>query len=561
MIGVIAKPGQEGVAEEFFQLFKTPWEWYRPGSLYDVILSTSDEVPQVNPRLLLLFGVELKTLDTQLGLSVQEHRGHTSLNERNCQIPVYDRFLTFLNGDGVPCVNGELGVSGIKFKWHESTVIRLGYDLFEQARVLLSDGQPVENSGIPALDNHIRALRHWILEAGISVLEVPPSPYGHSFSVCLTHDIDFVGIRKHFLDRTMCGFVYRATVGATKNFFRDRISAAQLLKSWWTVITLPFVYLGWKKDFWEPFGWYGEVERELAATYFLIPFKGRAGERVPAPKASLRATAYDVRELASEIDALQNRGCEIGVHGIDAWNSSEKGREELARIKTLAGSACGIRMHWLLRDAKTPCALEEAGFAYDSTFGYNETVGYRNGTSQVFLPSGAQSLLELPMHIQDGALFYSEKLDLSPAEARTRCQAIIDHVRAFGGVLTLLWHDRSHAPERFWGDFYSQLLQELKVEGPWFATARQLVAWFRKRRQIEFQRVGTDSSRIRVTYDGEEIQPPLTLRIYQPKNDAADASQHIPQLTEFPWNGNRYRELDLNTSYNLIPDSTICSLS
>ena len=560
MIGVIAKSGQEGVVEEFFQLFKTPWEWYRPGQRYDVVLSTSDEVPEVNPRLLLLFGAELKTFDTQIGISVRECRGRSVLNATDCPIPVYDRFLTFVNTGGISCVNGKLGVSGIKFNLGESTVIRIGYDLFEQVRLLLSEGQPVENAQMPALDNHIRVLRNWILEAGISLLEIPASPHGHSFSVCLTHDIDFVGIRHHFVDRTMCGFVYRATLGAVRNFFRGRISAIQLLKSWWAVVTLPFVYLGWKEDFWEPFGWYAEVEKGLPATYFLIPFKGRPGEKVTGPKASLRATAYDVRELASEIEALQKQGCEIGVHGIDAWHNPEKGREELERIQTLAPAASGVRMHWLLRGLQTPRALEEAGYEYDSTCGYNETIGYRNGTSRVFLPSGAQNLLELPMHIQDGALFYGEKLDLSPAEARTRCEAIIDHVRAFGGVLTLLWHDRSHAAERFWGGFYSELLQQVKAERPWFATAGQVVSWFRRRRQIEFQRVGTDRSQVRVNYDGEEIHPAVTLRIYHPKNEVTGASQRTPQFTDFLWNGSRYRELDLDTSCNSNPDSILCSL-
>ena len=37
-------------------------------------------------------------------------------------------------------------------------------------------------------------------------------------------------------------------------------------------------------------------------------------------------------------------------------------------------------MHWLLHDANTPSVLDEAGYAYDSTVGYNETIGYRAGT-------------------------------------------------------------------------------------------------------------------------------------------------------------------------------------
>src|SRR5205823_1533027 len=46
MIGVVPKPTEIRVAQEFFQLFKTPWELYVPGRHYDVVLSTSDDVPR-----------------------------------------------------------------------------------------------------------------------------------------------------------------------------------------------------------------------------------------------------------------------------------------------------------------------------------------------------------------------------------------------------------------------------------------------------------------------------------------------------------------------------------
>src|SRR5437764_12515160 len=102
-------------------------------------------------------------------------------------------------------------------------------------------------------------LRQWILEAGIPLIEIPPTPAGHSFLACLTHDIDFVGIRNHKFDHSMWGFLYRSTLGAIRNFLRQRISFRRLLASWGAAISLPFVYLGWKKDFWNPFEWYLRV--------------------------------------------------------------------------------------------------------------------------------------------------------------------------------------------------------------------------------------------------------------------------------------------------------------
>src|SRR5262249_8683830 len=154
---------------------------------------------------------------------------------------------------------------------------------------------------------------------------------------------------------------------------------------------------------------------------------------------------------------------ELGVHGIDSWHSVDKGRAELARLADVVGeSAIGVRMHWLLQDGNTPSVLEDTGYAYDSTSGYNDAIGYPSGTNQVFRPLGARTLLELPLHIQDGALFYRQRLDLSEAEAKIRCSELIDHAEQNGGALTVLWHDRSHAAERFWGEFYMDLIQMLK---------------------------------------------------------------------------------------------------
>ena len=42
MIGVIANPTDHNVVCEFFELFKTPWEFYRGDRQYDVLLCAGD---------------------------------------------------------------------------------------------------------------------------------------------------------------------------------------------------------------------------------------------------------------------------------------------------------------------------------------------------------------------------------------------------------------------------------------------------------------------------------------------------------------------------------------
>jgi hypothetical protein len=133
-------------------------------------------------------------------------------------------------------------------------------------------------------------------------------------------------------------------------------------------------------------------------------------------------------------------------------------------------------------------------------------------------------------------LFFPRRLDLSESEAWKRCTALIAHAKKFGGVLTILWHDRSHGPERFWGDFYLRLFQALRSLDGWFGTAGQVVGWFRKRREVSFARMDAadDIARISLRYPGEEIRPPLTVRVHRAGSTFVDIA----------WNGRSAIDLD-----------------
>ena len=92
-----------------------------------------------------------------------------------------------------------------------------------------------------------------------------------------------------------------------------------------------------------------------------------------------------------------------------------------------------MRMHWLYYDEQSPVVLEKAGAAYDSTVGYNETVGYRAGTTQAYKPLEVARLLELPLHAMDTALFYPAYLGLSSRQARTLLGRLAENAAQFGG--------------------------------------------------------------------------------------------------------------------------------
>jgi hypothetical protein len=488
MIGVLADPSEQAAVSEFFELFKTPWEVCKNDRDYEVVLSAGRaDFNNHNARFVLFYAGREQTFDAEQRIEIAARRDGCVLSYKGFSIPIYGDCVTFGNsGEGLLVEKDSRQAAMRQHKMGGEAVVRIGYDLFGEVSKLLTAGQPVAYAAIPTLELHIALLRDLIVENGIALVEVPPAPEGYKFIACLTHDVDHPSIARHKWDHTAFGFLHRAAFGSVWNLLRGRISIKNQLSNWVAVVKLPFVYLGLAKDFWSGFeDRYLEVEKGLCSTYFVIPFKNDPGKCAGGLIPRFRAAGYGAKDIEDTIAKIVASGCEVGLHGIDAWCDSSRGSEEFEEIRRLAGvSEVGVRMHWLYCDERSPLALEQAGAAYDSTVGYRETVGYRAGTTQAYKPWHAVRLLEVPMHIMDTALFYPAYLGLSAREAVPLLRRMVDNVVEFGGCMTINWHDRSLAPERLWNGPYRDLVQDLKNRGAWFATAGQAAAWFRKRRSL-----------------------------------------------------------------------------
>lgn len=513
MIGVLVNPEHHAIVCEFFELFKTPWEFYRSGRQYDVLISDkSSDWDEAAARLVVIYD----------GRAEPDSAGPRD-NGRNLaygemRIPIYGDCVTFRHEVPAFLVDAESRQAAAYVDRSTAPVwVRVGYDLFREAALLLTKGQPVANAGVPALDLHIAVLRDLITSNGVPLIEILPAPTGFRFTACLTHDVDHPSIRKHQFDHTSFGFLYRATVRSLLQTIRGRMPVRSLLKNWSAALKLPFVYLRLAEDFWLTFTRYTKVEKGVPSSFFVIPFRGYPGRSEDGAAPGPRASGYGAAEIDSQIQELMTAGCEVGLHGIDAWLDSAAGTREFEELRRITGAReIGVRMHWLYFADHSPLTLEQAGADYDSTVGYNGTIGYRAGTSQAYKPLDVTRLIELPLHIMDTALFYPSHLNLSEREAGERVSGILDHAVRSGGAITINWHDRSIAPERCWGEFYVRLIDELRSRGACFATAAGAVAWFRKRRAAKFVDVNWDvgAIRARIALDGSFSVADLQLRVH-----------------------------------------------
>ena len=506
MISVCASEADHAVVREFFELFKTPWKFHVAGAHAKILLCASREVPADAASLVIIFSGETIPFDQTASGNGESKTEPGLFQHEDIEMPIYGRRL--------------LDQSSQKIIFRRSqgngkTSVRVGFNLFSEIRHLLTAGQPAEFAAVPTLERHITFLRNLIVSHGLPLVEIPPRPAGHEFIACLTHDVDHVGIRNHKFDHTMFGFLYRATFGSVMDVARGKKTFGQFAANWLAVLKLPFVHLGLAKDFWCQFDRYIALENGAASTFFVIPKKGETGLDANGHRPAKRAASYAAADLKDILRGLEKNGKEIGVHGLDAWRDAAAGREEKKIISELAGATeYGVRMHWLYFGAQSYAELEKAGFTYDSTVGYNDTVGYRAGTTQVFKPLTTKNLLELQMHVMDTALFYPSYLNLSPKQAEEKTRPLIADAVQFGGALTVNWHDRSIAPERLWDGTYRWLLDEFKTHGAWFATASQTVGWFQKRRAATFEATAAGQIKIKSAGDAENL-PALRVRIFE----------------------------------------------
>jgi len=142
----------------------------------------------------------------------------------------------------------------------------------------------------------------------------------------------------------------------------------------------------------------------------------------------------------------------------------------------------GYRNHYLrFQTPATWYHLQQAGFNYDTTFGYNDMPGFRNGMGHPFQPYDdhrrrAIELLEIPLHIMDSSLLTAGG---SPAGAWTIIRELVEQVRSCRGVLTVLWHnDVFSCPfKQSSARLYRQLLAYGREQGAWLTSGTEIWRW------------------------------------------------------------------------------------
>lgn len=281
-------------------------------------------------------------------------------------------------------------------------------------------------------------------------------PEGKSFAVCLTHDVDdLYPPLKHTL-----------------------LSAAYEMER------LDFKGMGeWL--FWKSGGkmnspyWNFDEIMKMEEGY-----GARSSFYFMATDRDVRRFRYNIEDLSNELGRIVDNGWEIGLHGgYYAYNDLKEIQKEKLRLeKSLGKEVIGYRNHYLrFKVPDTWEYLQKAGFKYDTTIGYGDMIGFRNGMCHPYRPYDLRNekeldILEIPLAIMDGALFdYFHTFE----DALHASMRLIDIAEKYKGVLTLLWHNSMFtAPFRKnWVKIYGKLLEYCRAKNAWMTSGEEIYNW------------------------------------------------------------------------------------
>jgi hypothetical protein len=284
-------------------------------------------------------------------------------------------------------------------------------------------------------------------------------PDGHPFAVVLSHDVDDLTVLPRHL------------VFAVQNALRHR-EVSQAVRLAGAFVRREAVYRTFRQIM--------ETEQRYGATssfYFL------------ASPDDVVGRVYTLRDVEGDMKRVVDAGCEVGFHtGFWSYNDpAEIVRQRKAMEAVLGSRIVGARNHYMrFRTPRTWEVLAEAGFRYDSTYGYPDMIGFRNGVASAFVPYNRDKgpevpILGVPVMVQDWTMMYWMRL--TPEESLRQVTGLMDAVAKVHGVLTVLWHSWTFAyPASFGGFFtpewtvlYDKILQQASLRNAWITDTRSYV--------------------------------------------------------------------------------------
>jgi peptidoglycan/xylan/chitin deacetylase (PgdA/CDA1 family) len=299
---------------------------------------------------------------------------------------------------------------------------------------------------------------NYLISNGLIAAEWPEN---HRFAACLTHDIDSIYPSWKYTLFAAAKFALKLRPEKSLGRLMGRTKRNSSQNPYWNFKTIL------------------ELEQKYDAK---SSFYFKATSKDPFD------CTYDIDDVGAELGYLSDMGWEIGLHGgFYVFNDPEELEKEKEVLeKALGEKIIGIRMHFLRFEVpETWKLIANLGFKYDSTFGYPDMPGFRNGMCHPFRPYDLRTeneidILEIPLNIIDGTLF--GYLHLEPIQAWKTIEKLIEVTERNRGVITILWHNHTFDEIYWkqWSKVYEKTLQLLEKKNAWMTSGKEIHSFWTK---------------------------------------------------------------------------------
>lgn len=286
---------------------------------------------------------------------------------------------------------------------------------------------------ISSLKPHASLLMAWlenILRNGHRSEALPkaPSPFpGDEHLVVCSHDIDFyMTNRSSALVRLVKNIGIAALSRQAKSHFLE------------TLRLIHQVLAGKRVGHYLPALIDANRRHAIQATFFAV---ARRGHR--------RDPNYRIAQIAPFLHGAAKEDSSVGLHGSYRSIIEDRSLREEARLleESVGQKPLSGRQHWLRfgRQEDLFDQVAKAGLLADSSLGFPDMVGFRNGASFSFPPydftrEAPYPFLEIPLVLMDGSLETAARQLHRPAAQLAK--DVLDESRAVGwGGIAVLWHN------------------------------------------------------------------------------------------------------------------------
>ncbi|HMY67609.1 MAG TPA: hypothetical protein PL163_13230 [Leptospiraceae bacterium] len=213
----------------------------------------------------------------------------------------------------------------------------------------------------------------------------------------------------------------------------------------------------WPFDFWEQ----ADAKYNIQSVFYIYAAAGQKNFR-----SWLIDPSYDIRRDRTVRNALRrliSMGFKAGLHGSyrSAVSEIQLKTEKEILAETSGTEITMTRQHWLNYEENITPYIHEKLFAFDSTLGWNDRIGFRSGFASQYRPYDHRNRRPFDYFITPQIIMDSNIYDYGSgreSELENKSVQILENLESFSSsFVSISWHDRVFTEDYGWFPFYERI--------------------------------------------------------------------------------------------------------